>query len=100
MKISKAAVTSKNSYILACRDLGRTKLAERVRSLRKASKNIQLQSGGVLYVKDARVMKQTREAEDAAKKARQEEREQRAQLVEEAIAADPNNDEPYSDIEF
>ncbi|KJZ70465.1 hypothetical protein HIM_10137 [Hirsutella minnesotensis 3608] len=49
------------------RDLGRTKMAERVQKQRKAMKNIKLQSGGVLSVAQGREMVQQREDDQIAK---------------------------------
>ena len=49
------------------RDLGRTKMAERIQKQRKAMKNIQLQSGGVLSVAQGREMVQQREDDQIAK---------------------------------
>lgn len=64
LKLSKAAVAAKNSYILACRDLGKTKLAEDVRKARKIQKNRQLQAGGVITIEKGRAMKKKRDAKD------------------------------------
>ncbi|KAM4060248.1 DDE superfamily endonuclease [Hirsutella rhossiliensis] len=52
------------------RDLGRTKMAERIQKQRKAMKNIQLQSGGVLSVAQGREMiaKARKVVEDAEKR--------------------------------
>ncbi|KAM4060315.1 DDE superfamily endonuclease [Hirsutella rhossiliensis] len=49
------------------RDLGRTKMAERIQKQRKAMKNIQLQSGGVLSVAQGREMVQQRGDDQIAK---------------------------------
>ena len=49
------------------RDLGRTKMAERIQQRRKAMKNIQLQSGGVLSVAQGREMVLQREEDQVAK---------------------------------
>ena len=51
------------------RDLGRTKLAERIQQQRKGMKNIQLRSGGVLSVAQGREMVQQR-GEDQVARAR------------------------------
>lgn len=64
IKLSKAAVSAKSSYILACKDLRRTKLAEAIQSYRKAQKNRQLQAGGIIRMKDGRAMKKKRDAKD------------------------------------
>ena len=47
-KLAKASLFAKNSHILACRDLGTTRLAESMQMRRRAQKNIQLQSGGII----------------------------------------------------
>ena len=49
------------------RDLGRTKLAERLAKQRKALKNTQLNSGGRLYVTNGREMLVRREEDEVAK---------------------------------
>ncbi|KJZ68936.1 hypothetical protein HIM_11679 [Hirsutella minnesotensis 3608] len=53
------------------RDLGQTKMAERIRQQRKAMKNIQLQSGGVLLVAQGREMVQQREDDQIARQLKQ-----------------------------
>lgn len=52
------------------RDLGRTKMAERIQQQRKAMKHVQLRSGGVLSVAQGREMVQQK-GEDQVAKARQ-----------------------------
>ncbi|KJZ68083.1 hypothetical protein HIM_12526 [Hirsutella minnesotensis 3608] len=49
------------------RDLGRTRMAERTRKQRRAMKNVQLQSGGVLSVAEGRQMVKRREEDQVAK---------------------------------
>ncbi|OAQ58169.1 DDE superfamily endonuclease [Pochonia chlamydosporia 170] len=49
------------------RDLGRTKMAERIQQQRRAMRNTQLQSGGVLTVAQGREMVQKREEDQIAK---------------------------------
>ncbi|KJZ68123.1 hypothetical protein HIM_12484 [Hirsutella minnesotensis 3608] len=49
------------------RDLGRTRMAERTQQQRRAMKNVQLQSGGVLSVSEGRQMVKQREEDQVAK---------------------------------
>lgn len=65
----KGSLVAANELMQTKRDLGRTKLAERVNKSRRATKNYHLQSGGVLTVADGREMVRKR-ADAEVQKAR------------------------------
>ncbi|KAI1106884.1 hypothetical protein F4804DRAFT_299367 [Jackrogersella minutella] len=60
-RIVKASISNTAELILAKRDLGRARNAERVRKQRRAVKNTPLKSGGVLTGADDRAMVKQRE---------------------------------------
>lgn len=65
----KGSLVVANELVQTKRDLGRTKLAERVNKSRRAQKNYHLQTGGVLTVADGREMVQ-KKANNEIEKAR------------------------------
>ena len=63
----KGSLSVTTELIQTKRDLGRTKLAERIAKQRRALKNTQLKSGGRLMVDDGRQMLVRKEEDEVAK---------------------------------
>lgn len=73
-KLGRAALSAQNSYILACRDLGRTRLAENLRDARKRQPNRQIQTGETINYEDGRHMKRKRDNDDIEQENRRQQR--------------------------